>query len=154
MEPHPDVEHLAMLLGAWSGKGSGHYPTIEDFEYFEEVTFGHVGKPFIAYSQKTRDAVTELPLHSEAGYFRPVGTTAVELVLVQPSGIVEIHDGVLDGTTLRLESTAVLTTPTAKTVTTVHRTIAVSGSTLTYDVHMAAVGLPLQHHISAELRRQ
>ncbi len=154
MDLHTDIEHLAMLLGTWRGKGSGHYPTIEDFDYFEEATFGHVGKPFMSYVQKSRDAVTELPLHSEAGYFRPVGVKAVELVLAQPSGIVEIHGGVVDGTTIRLESTTVLTTPTAKDVTSVHRTITVKESTLSYDVHMAAVGLPLQHHLSAELHRQ
>ena len=154
MELHADIEHLAMLLGTWRGKGSGHYPTIEDFEYFEEVTFGHVGKPFISYIQKSRDVVTELPLHSEAGYFRPVGAEAIELVLAQPSGIVEIHAGVLDGTTIRLESTTVLTTPTAKDVSSVHRIIEVNESILSYDVHMAAVGLPLQHHLSAELHRQ
>ena len=154
MEPHAEIECLAFLLGPWQGKGSGHYPTIEDFDYLEEVTFGHVGKPFISYIQKSRDAVSERPLHSEAGYFRPVGVGHIELVVAQPSGIVEIHGGVLDGPTIRMESTAVLTTPTAKEVTSVHRIIAVHESVLTYDLYMAAVGLPLQHHLSAELHRQ
>ena len=54
--------------------------TIDDFTYIEESTYGHVGKPFLVYSQKTRGA-DGVPMHAEVGYLRPVGTTGVELVL-------------------------------------------------------------------------
>ncbi len=151
---HEAVAHLSFLLGHWIGKGSGHYPTIDDFAYGEQVWFEHVGKPFLSYRQGTKDATTGLPLHAEVGYLRPVGTTAVELVLVQPSGIVELHEGEVDGTTLRLRSTAVLTTATAKDVTAVQRSIDVDDDQLSYDMSMAAVGLELQHHLSATLTRQ
>ncbi len=150
---HPDVHHLAFLLGHWVGGGAGHYPTIADFEYREQVWFEHVGKPFISYRQATKDANTGLPLHAESGYLRPVGPDRVELVLAQPSGIVELHEGTMDGTTLRFASTSVVTTATAKDVSAVERTIAVADDELTYDLSMAAVGLPLQHHLSARLQR-
>lgn len=150
---HADVAHLAFLLGHWVGGGSGHYPTIDDFEYREQVWFEHVGKPFISYRQGTKHAVTGLPLHAEAGYLRPVGAERLELVVVQPSGIVELHEGTVDGTTIRLRSTAVLTTATAKDVTAVERTIDVVDDRLTYNLSMAAVGLPLQHHLAAALQR-
>lgn len=151
---HEAVAHLAFLLGHWVGKGSGHYPTIDDFAYGEQVWFEHVGKPFLSYRQGTKDASTGLPLHAEAGYLRPVGSAGVELVLVQPSGIVELHEGEVDNASLRLRSTSVLTTATAKDVTAVERSIDVVDGQLSYDMSMAAVGLELQHHLSATLTRQ
>ncbi|MFT7645697.1 MAG: hypothetical protein ACI8Y4_000429 [Candidatus Poriferisodalaceae bacterium] len=159
---HPANEPLSTLLGTWRGRGEGHYPTIDSFEYFEEVSFGHVGKPFIAYGQKTRHATTDLPLHAEQGYFRPTSPGTVELVLVQPSGIIEIHEGtiaVIDGSTvITLDSVHVAGSPTAKDVTQVQRVLTItgegqSGDTMSYDMSMAAVGLPLQHHLAATLTR-
>lgn len=156
---HPDISHLADLLGVWRGRGKGHYPTIEPFAYLEEVSFGHVGKPFIAYTQKTRHAETELPLHAEAGYFRPVGQDRIELVLAQPSGIAEIDEGSVrrDEETgslhIDVTSTTVSTSGSAKEVTAVQRTLTVVGDELTYDVFMAAVGQEFQHHLRATLRR-
>jgi hypothetical protein len=153
---HPDIAHLSWLLGTWAGTGEGEYPTIESFAYNEEITIGHVGKPFFAYSQKTKHAETGLPLHAEAGYFRPVGTTGLELVVAQPSGIMESHEGTVDGTALVLTAVAVVTTGTAKSVTEVVRKIAVDieAGSLTYTVDMAAVGQPLQHHLAATLVRK
>jgi THAP4-like, heme-binding beta-barrel domain len=150
---HADLAPLSFLLGTWRGRGKGHYPTIEPFEYLEEISFTHVGKPFIAYTQKTRHAVTDLPLHAEAGDFRPTGPTSFEFIVVQPSGIVEMHEGSIDGQRLTLDTSSVVTTPTAKSVTQVGRIIEVEAETLTYDLSMAAVGLPFQHHLHATLVR-
>ncbi len=156
-ELHPDLEPWRALLGTWAGPGQGSYPTIEPFGYLEEVTFGHVGKPFLAYGQKTRHATTNLPLHAESGYWRPVdGGRTVELVLAQPSGIIEVQAGTFDGTVFDLRSTTVLGTPTAKPVTAVHRRfeLAEGGEVLRYELSMAAMGLEMTHHLQAELRRQ
>ncbi len=150
---HHDVEHLAFLLGRWRGHGAGEYPTIESFEYTEEVTFGHVGKPFLAYTQRTRHAVTELPLHAEAGYLRPVGLDRVEFVVAQPSGIVEVDEGPLVGQRFELDSQSVVVTNTARSVTAVRRVVEVEGDELHYTLDMAAVEQPLQHHLRAVLHR-
>ena len=156
-ELHPMCAPLAPMLGVWRGRGAGHYPTIDDFEYLEEVQFGHVGKPFVAYGQKTRDAGTDLPLHAEQGYFRPQPDGPVELVLAQPSGIVEIHTGQITttdgGLELALTTVHVATSPAAKDVASVERVIRVDGDTLSYDLSMGAVGQPHQHHLSATLTR-
>jgi hypothetical protein len=155
---HPNLEELAPLLGTWAGRGAGEYPTIQPFEYLEEVVFAHVGKPFLVYGQKTKSVADGKPLHAEAGFLRVPQPGHVELVLAHPSGITEIEvgsysvqDSIIE---LELVTTDVGLTPTAKEVTALGRSLRLDGEELTYSLRMAAVGQPLQHHLAAVLRRQ
>jgi THAP4-like, heme-binding beta-barrel domain len=158
-ELHPDIAVLAPLLGTWSGTGSGEYPTIRPFDYLEEISFSHTGKPFLTYTQRTRavDDDDRL-LHAEIGYVRAPSPNRIEWVLAHPTGITEIQQGPLsisgDALEMDLLSTAIGRTDSAKEVTAVSRNIRIDGDELTYDLHMAAVGHPLRHHLSAQLRRQ
>ncbi|MEZ0340393.1 peroxynitrite isomerase [Mycobacterium sp. pV006] len=156
-QQHPDLVPLAPLIGTWSGAGSGEYPTIRPFDYLEEVTFGHVGKPFLAYAQRTRAADDGRPLHAETGYLRVTAADRVEWILAHPTGITEILEGQLDadGDRLHMElrSTVIGRSTTAKDVASMERSITLDGDTLDYTVRMAAVDLPLQHHLAAVLRR-
>jgi THAP4-like, heme-binding beta-barrel domain len=155
---HPGIAVLAPLLGTWTGEGAGEYPTIESFGYVEEVTFTHIGKPFLIYQQKTRASDDGRPLHAETGYLRAPAGDWVELVLAHPTGVTEIEEGPLsvDGSTLALELTATTIglTESAKSVTALARLFRLSGDELTYTVQMGAVGQPLQHHLAATLRRK
>lgn len=156
-ELHSDLEALAPLLGTWTGRGKGVYPTINSFEYLEEVTFGHVGKPFLIYGQKTKAVADGKPLHAETGYLRVPQPGHVELVLAHPSGVAEIEVGTYSrsGDVIEIEMTTshVGLTPTAKEVTALGRSFRIDGDELSYSVRMSAVGQPLQHHLDAVLRR-
>jgi hypothetical protein len=155
---HPDLEALAPLLGTWAGQGEGKYPTIQPFEYLEEVVFSHVGKPFLAYAQKTRAVADGRPLHAETGYLRVPQPGHVELVLAHPNGITEIEVGNYsvtgDRIDVELSTTAIGLTPTAKEVTALGRSLRIDGDELSYSVRMGAMGQPLQNHLAAVLRRQ
>ncbi len=155
---HPDVALLAALLGTWSGEGTGEYPTIEPFGYTEEVTFSHVGKPFLAYGQKTRALDDGRPLHAETGYLRVPSPGRVEWILAHPTGITEIEEGTLtiNGGTIEMEliATTIGLTSTAKEVTALARSIRVDDDDLTYTLRMGAVGQPVQHHLTATLHRK
>lgn len=155
---HPDVAVLAPLLGTWAGEGSGEYPTIDTFGYHEEITVGHTGKPFLTYAQRTRATDDGRPLHAETGYLRVPRPNRIELVIAHPTGVTEIDEGTVstDGDVLSIEvdSTSIGLTGSAKSVTALSRSFRIAGDELTYTLRMAAVGVPLTHHLAATLRRQ
>lgn len=151
---HPSIAPLGFLLGTWAGEGAGEYPTITAFRYGEEIRVAHSGKPFLFYVQRTWALDDGRPLHAEAGYLRHVGDGRIELVLAHPTGITEVSEGSLGGSRLRLRAVRMAATATAKRVDALERDIEVDGTRLTYAIRMAAVGQPLQHHLSATLDRR
>ena len=153
------LEPVRAFLGTWRGSGTGVYPTIEPFEFREETQFWHAGKPILGYPQRTGLVRSGAPAHAESGFWRavggpdPDGRTPVEAVIAHPSGISELLVGAATEGRLQVGAGTVTRTPTAKEVTAVERTMTVIGDELTYEVHMAAVGQPLQLHLTATLHR-
>lgn len=155
MSLHPGLATVAGLVGTWRGEGAGEYPTINSFEYTEEVSFTDIGKPFLHYVQRTWSA-TGTPMHTENGYFRVIDGSTVEFVLAQPTGQTELAEGALtataDGFTCALAS-RVVNSASAKQVDATERHLELVGDVLTTHFAMAAVGVPLTHHLSSTLHR-
>jgi hypothetical protein len=155
MEPavHPDVANLAFLLGRWSGEGEGEWPRGEPFRYGEEMTFEHVGEPFLLYSQRSWSPDDEGPIHFERGFLRPGSPGRVELVLAHPLGIAEVAEGTIEDQVIEVATTAVSLTTTASPVTELRRRIEVRDGVLSYELHMAMRDIALTSHVWARLTR-
>ena len=157
-EPHPDLAPLSFLLGRWEGAGVVGYPTIESAQFGQEITFSHNGKPFLIYTSRSwlldDEGHPVRPAGMESGFWRPQPEGELEVVLAHPTGIVEIYLGQVTGTKIEMATDAVVRTATAKEVTAGHRLYGlVGGGDLAYAYDMAAVGQPLQAHVSAQLKR-
>ena len=156
MAIHPDLAPMAFLLGRWEGAGIGGYPTIESFRFGQEIEFSHNGKPFLSYVSRTwrldEEGRIGLPLGTESGYWRPRPDHEVEVMLAHPTGIVEIYLGEITGTRIEMATDVVARTATAKEVTAGHRLYGLAGTDLAYAYDLAAVGQPLQPHLSAQLK--
>jgi hypothetical protein len=159
MEPelHPDLAPLTFLLGNWEGAGVGGYPTIESFRFGQEISFTHIGKPYLIYNSRTWRLDDEgnlgAPLARESGYWRVQSGGRVELILAHPTGIAEIYVGEVTGTRVELRTDVVTRTETAKEYTAGHRLYGLIGEDLGYAYDMAAMGESLQSHLSAQLKR-
>lgn len=76
-------------------------------------------------------------------------------MITQPTGIAEILVGSAVAGTVDLSTHEVALTPTAKEVNATRRRYTViDEDTLDFVHDLAAVGQPLQHHLSARLRRK
>ena len=120
-EPHAALAPVLFLLGRWEGAGVGGYPTIESFQFGQEISFSHNGKPYLIYVSRTwlldADGVPGRPLAMEAGFWRPQPEGKIEVVLAHPTGITEIYLGHVSGTRIELATDAVARTASAKPVT-------------------------------------
>ena len=150
---HPDVEGLAFLLGTWRGEGEGEWPRGEPFRYAEEMTFEHVGDPFLLYSQRSWSPDDDGPIHFERGFLRPGAPGRVELVLAHPLGIAEVAEGTIEGQLIEVASSTVSLTKTASPVTELRRRIELRGDVLSYELHMAMRDIALTSHVWARLTR-
>jgi len=150
----PALVPLARFIGTWIGAGAGDYPTIDGFAYSEEIELRPVrGKAMLAYRSATSAAEDGRALHGESGWLRIVGDGAVELIVAQGPGVVEISEGFVEEGDIMLRSTLIGGSTTAKEVTATERHYRVDGDTLGYEIAMAAVGVPLTHHLEARLTR-
>ncbi|WP_051138170.1 FABP family protein [Streptomyces canus] len=166
--PHALLGPVLGFLGVWRGRGQGGYPTLDgDFAYAQEVRFSHDGRPFLRYEARAwlldGDGAPLRPAARESGWWRLQADGRVEALVTQPTGITEILVGHAGEGVVDLATHTVALTPTAKDVTATRRRYTLAdgdgdgdgdGDTFTFVHELAAVGQPLQHHLSATLRRE
>ena len=150
---HADLEPLAFLVGTWRGTGKAEYPTIEPFDYEEELTFEHVGDTFLLYEQRSWSPEDGAPIHFERGFLRPGEDGLIELTLAHPLGLTEVSEGELVGTSFELTAKDVGRTTTGMDVIGLVRRYRVDGDDLTYVTDMATERTPMALHLDASLRR-
>ncbi len=150
---HPANEPIAFLLGTWTGRGTGIYPTIESFAYREELRFWHIGKPYLFYEQRTWLDRDGTPSHAEVGFWRPQPDDMLEVVLSHSFGSTEVSEGAVAASRIEVRSISVTQSSSAKRIEEVHRLYELEGDDLVYSLQMAAVDQPLQGHLEARLRR-
>jgi hypothetical protein len=148
---------LAWMIGSWRGNGHGEYPTIEGFEFGQEVVFQQDGRPFIHYFSRAwieqEDGTFVRNAAQETGFLRPQADRTVEVVMAHNTGFAEIWHGEASGGKLDLTTDAVARTESAKEVTAGKRLYGNVEGDLLYAYDMAAVGQPLQPHLWARLQR-
>lgn len=159
---HPALLGLLPYIGVWRGRGRGGYPSIEDFDYAQEIRISHDGRPFLHYESRAwlLDEQSRPVRQSgrEIGWWRPVmsgdtTTDELEALMMSPTGIMELYLGRVSGTQVEMATDAVLRTATAKEVTAGHRLFGIVEGALLYAQEMAAVGHGLAPHLSARLIR-
>lgn len=151
--------YLRELLGTWEGHGHGSYPTIDSFDYREELRFVQSdADPMFRYVVRSWRLANgrEVPSHQETGFMTVAPDGAIESLNAQGQDRVEvlrgtIHPGPEGAWTLQLDSTFHGGDARMRSAS---RTIEVSGDDISYTLHMTTdrVDTP-EIHLDAALRR-
>lgn len=152
------VRPLAWLVGRWEGAGVLGYPTIESAHFGQEIEVTHDGRPFLKWESRAwiLDSATGervRPAAVESGFWRPLPDGEVELLLVHPTGILEMYYGTVEPARIKLKTDSVMRSPRAKEYNAATRMYGLVDSQLMWTMDMAAVGQELQSHLSATLKR-
>lgn len=159
---------LSWLLGQWRGVGTGQYPTIDDFQFGQEISFSCDGRPFIAMHSRSwildENGNQVRPGATESAYFRPRPDNEFEALFSHPSGyaevwhgrvtIADIRNAVITRASLEMTTDSVMRTASAKEYVGGHRLYGlVPDGDLAWTFDMAAMGEPLGNHLAAKLKR-
>ncbi len=128
---------IAFLAGVWRGSGAGEFPTMEAFDYEEEIRFLDLGVPSLVYEQRAWSPADGELLHLEAGIWRasPEGVLAVTVALPR---VTEISEGRLVDGTISLVTTSVRRATGGAGLVAVERTYEVVGEgEIRYRIAMA-----------------
>lgn len=156
---HDRLLAMLPLLGVWRGFGTGVVASsAAEFEYGQQVSFVHDGRPFLAYESRTwlldADGGVIRQAWRESGFWRPgAGTDDVEVVLASNTGQALVFAGLAGD--LRWEVATSIAAParTAKPVDGERRLYALLDGNLVYATELAPAGQPYAAHLTARLAR-
>lgn len=158
---------LSWLIGRWAGVGTGHYPTIEDFRFGQEVSFHTDGRAFLIYWSRSwlldEHGTQVRPLATETGFLKPRVGNSFEMLLSHPSGYAEVwfgdvevtglEDARITGARATAKTESVSRTESAKPYVRGERLYGLVNDRLLWTFDMEAMGQPLQNHLAATLSR-
>ncbi|KAL3846620.1 hypothetical protein ACJMK2_017595 [Sinanodonta woodiana] len=154
---HDLIKPLSWLLGKWrSEDGFGHYPTIKDFKYGEELEFFHVGQPNIQFSFYAWHAETKKPMHREIGFIRiKPGTNQVALIGAQNTGLAEVEEGHVEGQEMKTETQTMarLSFGTPPAVRKLSRVFKRNGDILEQLLSMETENTPMTSHLKISYQK-
>eukprot|EP00118_Oscarella_pearsei_P026411 m.309863 g.309863 ORF g.309863 m.309863 type:complete len:170 (+) comp48334_c0_seq1:20-529(+) len=151
-------DSLGWLAGKWVGEGQGFYPTIDPFEYKEEIEFQAIpGKPILKYNCQTWHPVENTPMHLESGFLRvKPGTNQVAFSIAENIAITELSQGEITKNSLSVTSQCVGHADFNKEphVLKVQREYQLTpDGSLEYTISMQTSNQPLQKHLQAKLKK-
>ena len=154
---HPDLNPLAWMIGTWRGNGHGEYLGTERFDFQQEVTFSHDGRPFLTYFSRSwiineKNEITSTAA-SETGFWRIKPNNQLEVILAHSTGIAEGWVGVFDGPKIQLVMDHSYSAPSAKSINEGQRLYGLVDGELFYAYDMAYGGHTLQAHIWSTMPR-
>ncbi len=150
---HPDLAALSWLVGTWTGEGRGLWSADAGFEFLDELSFEHDGRPLLVYHERTVRP-DGFPSHSEAGFVTAAGGGVFHWTIAEPNGITEVLVGSVVTGAFELDATEIGHTPTTDNVTSVRRRLSpAGGGRLRAEVAIGVNGEPLVPHTESLLQR-
>ena len=156
---HDDLLALLPLVGTWRGTGRGVVASSgEQFEYGQQVTVAHDGRPFLAYESRSwllaEDGAVIRQAWRESGFWRPgPGPDDIALVLASNTGQALVLAGTAGDRRWDLETISVRHAPNALDVDGERRLYALREDELVYVTELAPGGAPYAPHLNGRLVR-
>lgn len=156
---NPSVAPLAWLVGSWSGLGVIGYPGLDSHNFHQEVEITHNEQPYLTMRTRTwkldGDGEQVEELDPEMGYWRVLASGEVELLVVHPSGILEMYVGRKEAErpVIEMATDGVMRSPEAPEYNSGKRMYGLVESKLMWVHEMAARGQAMAPYQSAQLER-
>lgn len=156
---HDALLALLPLVGIWRGTGRGLAPaTGDEFEFGQQVSIVHDGRPFLAYESRSwlldAEGAVIRQAWRESGFWRAgAGPDDIELVVASNTGQALLFAGSAGDQQWDLATLSAEHTPTAKPVDGERRLYAVRDDELMYATELALGGQPFAPHLNARLSR-